>query len=147
MVESMTLKSLELLQQRVNADAWLVHRGRFVDTRCLIEVGEQPWLMVIHAGRIEHLSPGPFVMPRWTFALRASAQTWANFWAPCPKPGFHDLMAMIKFRTMRLEGDQHPFMANLLYFKAVMVAPRGAMPWVQKTAIETSPGADLEGRS
>jgi len=64
---------IERLQERVNADAWLVHRGRFVDTQCLIEVGDTPWLMQIQAGRIASLQRGPFVMPRWTFALRAPA--------------------------------------------------------------------------
>lgn len=115
---------IERLPERVNANAWLVHRGRFVDTQCLIEVGETAWLMQIQAGRITNLQRGPFVMPRWTFALRASQQTWSAFWAERPAPGFHDLMAMIKSRALRLEGDQHPFMANLLYFKDVMAAAR-----------------------
>lgn len=117
---------IERLQERVNADAWLIHRGRFVDTQCLIEVGETAWLMQIQAGRITNLQRGPFVMPRWTFALRASQQTWSAFWEQHPAPGFHDLMAMIKSRALRLEGDQHPFMANLLYFKEVLAAGRSA---------------------
>lgn len=41
-----------------------------------------------------------------------------------PSRGFHDLMAMLKFRTLRIEGDQHPFMANLLYFKDVLASVR-----------------------
>ena len=120
---------IETLPERVNANAWLVHRGRFVDTQCLIDVGETPWLMQIQAGRITSLQRGPFVMPRWTFALRASSETWSAFWEEHPAPGFHDLMAMIKSRALRLEGDQHPFMANLLYFKEVLAAARqGAAP-------------------
>lgn len=111
---------IEMLPDRVNADPWLVHRGRFLDTRFLVESGTDGWLVSIHQGRIESIHKGPFVMPRWTFALRASPETWAEFRKPTPKPGFHDLMAMIKFRTLRLEGDQHPFMSNLLYFKDVM---------------------------
>ena len=57
-------------------------------------------------------------------ALRASADAWNEFWEPQPKPGFHDLMAMVKSRTLRIEGDQHPFMANLLYFKDVLASLR-----------------------
>mgnify|MGYP001009387113 CR=1 FL=1 len=30
---------LERLKEAVNADAWLVHRGRFVDTRFMLESG------------------------------------------------------------------------------------------------------------
>ena len=63
-------------------------------------------------------------MPRWTFALRASEEAWATFWTAVPPPGFHDLIAMIKVRALRVEGDQHPFMANLRYFKDLLALPR-----------------------
>ena len=33
-------------------------------------------------------------------------------------------MALVKRRALRVEGDLHPFMANLLYFKDVMAALR-----------------------
>ena len=41
-----------------------------------------------------------------------------------PPPGFHDLIAMLKMRALRIEGDQHPFMANLRYFKDLLALPR-----------------------
>ena len=41
-----------------------------------------------------------------------------------PPPGFHDLIAMLKVRALRIEGDQHPFMANLRYFKDLLALPR-----------------------
>lgn len=115
---------LEQLQERVNGNGRLVHRGRFVDTQFLVGVGDVDWLVRIHHGKIESVQRGPFVMPRWIFALRASADDWAQFWQPLPKPGYHDLMALVKFRRLRVEGDQHPFMSNLLYFKGVMEALR-----------------------
>jgi hypothetical protein len=111
---------LEQLQAQVNGDARLVHRGRFVDTRFLVALGSEEWLVRIQAGRIERLERGPFVMPRWTFALRAERDDWMQFWQPLPAPGYHDLMALVKFGRLRVEGDQHPFMANLLYFKDVL---------------------------
>jgi len=115
----------EQLPALVNDDDWLVHRGRYVDTTFLLEVGDTPYLVRIHKGRIESLARGPFVMPRWTFALRADREAWEKFWEPVPEPGFHDVMALIKFRRLTLEGDQHPFMANLLYFKDVLARLRG----------------------
>jgi hypothetical protein len=33
---------------------------------------------------------------------------------------------MLRSKELRLEGDLHPFMANLLYFKALLAAPRMA---------------------
>jgi len=115
---------MERLAQLVNANDRLLWRGRFVDTTFLIEVGDVPWLVRISAGRIMSVTRGPFVMPAWTFALRASREAWEQFWLANPPPGFHDLFALVKRRAMRIEGDLHPFMSNLLYFKDVMAALR-----------------------
>ena len=114
------MRPITALQERTNANARLVHRGRFLNTVFLLEIGETAHLVHIHAGRVERIETGPFVMPRWSFALRASRETWEAFCHPLPAPGFHDLMALVKSRRLRVEGDQHPFMANLLYFKAVI---------------------------
>jgi hypothetical protein len=65
-------------------------------------------------------------MPRWTFALRAPRDAWEAFWQPVPPPGFHDLIAMMKIGALEVEGDQHPFMANLRYFKDLLALPRRA---------------------
>ena len=109
-----------------NAKLGLVHRGRFLDVSFLLEVGDAAYLVRIHRGRVETVQKGPFVMPRWTFALRASEKAWATFWQPIPPPGFHDLIAMLKTGALKLEGDQHPFFANLLYFKELLALPRPA---------------------
>lgn len=119
---------MDALAQRVNTNERLVWRGRYVDTTFLVEVGDVPWLIKISAGRIASVTRGPFVMPSWTFALRASRETWDQFWRADPRPGFHDLMALAKRRALRIEGDLHPFMSNLLYFKDVMAALREAAP-------------------
>ena len=115
---------MEQLQQRVNANERLVWRGRYVETVFLVEVGDTPWLVKISGGRITSVTRGPLVMPAWTFALRASSEAWAQFWLAVPPPGAHDLMALVKRRALRIEGDLHPFMSNLLYFKDVMAALR-----------------------
>lgn len=117
---------LEYMQQRVNSNAWLVQRGRYVNTAFLLEATPQAWLVTVHGGRIESISNGPFVMPRWTFALRATAESWEQFWQLTPPPGYHDLLAMLRYRRLAIEGDQHPFMSNLLYFKEMLASPRGA---------------------
>ena len=43
---------------------------------------------------------------------------------PLPPLGFTDIFALVKQKLMQVEGDIHPFMANLLYFKDVIAAPR-----------------------
>ena len=111
---------IERLPALVNADEWLVHRGRFLDVDWMLEVGDAEYLIHVRTGRIASVERGPFVMPRWRFALRASAEDWATFWRASPPPGYHDLVAMMKFKRLRLEGDPYPFMTHLRYFKDLL---------------------------
>ena len=120
----MSAAAIDRLGAMANADAWLVHRGRFLDVALLIEAGAEAYIVRIHRGRVEEIAKGPHVMPRWTFALRASREAWDTFWQPVPPPGFHDLIAMMKTGSLKVEGDQHPFMANLRYFKDLLALPR-----------------------
>ena len=124
----MQIDAIERLAATANDDAWLVHRGRHLDTTFLLGVGDTDYLVRIHRGRVEAVDKGPFVQPRWTFALRASQAAWDTFWRPLPPPGGHDLIAMIKTKALRLEGDQYPFMANLRYFKDLLALPRAVAP-------------------
>jgi hypothetical protein len=111
---------IERLTELANADPRLVHRGRFIDTTFLLGVGDESWLIRILDGRVAEVRKGPFVMARWTFALRASAEDWGQFWSPNPPPGFHDLFALVRFKRLKVEGDMHPFMSNLFYFKDLL---------------------------
>jgi hypothetical protein len=113
------------LPSLIESDARLRHRGRYVTTTFLVQSGDDVYLITVDRGRLE-VDEGPFVSPRWQFALRADAEVWERFWQPVPPPGSHDLMAMIKFKSLIAEGDLHPFMANLLWFKDVLSAPRVA---------------------
>jgi hypothetical protein len=108
----------------VNADAKLVRRGRFVETTFLIAIDDADTLIRIQEGRVTRVTPGPFITPDYSFALRASRAVWEKFWQPLPPLGFTDIFALVKQKLMRVEGDIHPFMANLLYFKDVIAAPR-----------------------
>lgn len=119
---------IEQLRERVNCDAWLTRRGRFLTTTFLIEVGPKQWLVGIVEGKIVSITQGPFVMPSWSFALRASQQEWQEFWSAEPRPGSNDLMALIKRRVLKAEGNIQIFMANLRYFKESLekLRPAGA---------------------
>jgi len=114
----------EQLAARVNADADLIRRGRLVNTTILIAVDETDFLMRIQDGRIVEIKRGPFITPDYSFALRARGSVWEKFWQPLPPIGFNDIFALIKSKSMRVEGDLHPLMANLLYFKEVIAMPR-----------------------
>jgi hypothetical protein len=120
----MTEAAIDGLRELANSDAWLVHRGRFLDVTFLLEVGPSQYLVRIHQGRVAAIDEGPHVMPRWSFALKASSEAWATFWQAAPPPGYQDLIALVKIRQLRIEGDQQPFMANLRYFKELLALPR-----------------------
>jgi hypothetical protein len=115
---------IERIAELVNADERLVRRGRFLSTTFLLEVGDDGYLVRIADGRVAAVTKGPFVTPDYSFALRAPREAWETFWRKLPPPGFNDLFALFKRGLLRIEGDLHPFMANLLYFKDVLAAPR-----------------------
>ncbi len=115
---------IDSIAKYVNADTGLVHRGRFVDTTFMIAVDDADYLVRIEQGRVTRITPGPFITPNYSFALRSTRSVWEKFWQPLPPIGFTDIFALVKQKLMRVEGDLHPFMANLLYFKDVIAAPR-----------------------
>ncbi|HZQ11701.1 MAG TPA: hypothetical protein VFB31_02705 [Pseudolabrys sp.] len=115
---------IDAIARLVNADAGLVRRGRFVDTTFLLAIDDTDTLIRIREGRVAKVTPGPFITPDYSFALRASREVWGKFWQAKPPLGYTDIFALIKQKLMRVEGDIHPFMANLLYFKDVIAAPR-----------------------
>jgi hypothetical protein len=117
---------IQALEHRVNADEALVRRGRFLTTTFLLEIGQTAWLVAVYEGRIVSVTQGPFVMPSSSFALRASEEEWAKFWLRRPPPGSNDLMALIKRRVLRAEGNLQIFMANLRYFKEALAKLRPA---------------------
>lgn len=115
---------IEKLPELVNRQPRLVHRGRFVDETFMVEVGDVQYLVTIAAGAVVKVEPGPFVMRSWRFAIRASKDIWERFWQPVPAPGYHDLFALLRKSEVVFEGDMRAFMANLLYYKLVLAAPR-----------------------
>jgi hypothetical protein len=102
----------------------LVMRGRFLDCDCLLGPMGRPFHVSIRAGRITDLTQAPVLMRSWRFSYRATSAAWAEYWQAMPKPGWHDLLALTKRGEAVLEGDLHPFMAHLQYFKDLLALPR-----------------------
>ena len=112
------------LAERVNRNGALVRRGRYVNCTILIEAGEERHLVRIKDGAIAEVSKGGLLMADFTFALRAPREAWDKLLAAKPAPGFTDIFALQRKKLLRIEGDLHPFMANLLYFKDVLASAR-----------------------
>jgi len=136
---------IERLAELVNADSELVRRGRFLSTTFMLGIGEQGYLVKIIEGRIVSITPGPFVTPNYSFALRAPREEWETFWQKLPPPGFNDIFALFKRGKLVIEGDLHPFMANLLYIKDVLAALRRAQPG-EPAGTERRPAATTRPR-
>ena len=115
------------LPDLVNQDAALVRRGRWLSNVFLVEAGTTQFLVQVDKGRLLSVEHGPFVMPSWSFAIRASESVWQRFWQPLPAPGDNDIFALRKTGEMSVEGNLQPFMANLIYIKQVLATPRALM--------------------
>ncbi len=115
---------LERLAEIVNEDVALVRRGRYFSDTFMLEVGETQILIEVREGRIVCVETGPFVMRSWTFAIRATEEVWQRFWEKPPRPGYHDIFALLRHGRIALDGELQPMMANLLYVKEVIAAPR-----------------------
>lgn len=113
------------LASKVNADERLVWRGRHVSTSFLLQADQAQYVIQILGGRIAAAKKGPFSIADWVFALRASEASWVEFLQPVPKPGFNDVMAMLKLKHLKMDGDLYPLMSHLLYFKDVLASVRG----------------------
>tara|TARA_B100001245_G_scaffold159755_1_gene120264 strand:+ start:381 stop:764 length:384 start_codon:yes stop_codon:yes gene_type:complete len=115
------------LPDLVNQDPALVRRGRWLSNIFLVEAGTTQFLVHVDKGRLLNVEHGPFVMPSWSFAIRASESVWQRFWQPLPAPGDNDIFALRKTGEMSVEGNLQPFMANLIYIKQVLAMPRALM--------------------
>ena len=102
----------------------LIARGRMLDCECLLGLVDHPFHVAIRAGRIVDMTPAPVLMRSWRFSYRATEAAWSEYWRPMPRPGWHDLLALTKRKEAALEGDLHPFMTHLQYFKDVLALPR-----------------------
>jgi hypothetical protein len=115
---------IEQLPRLVNEDADLVRRGSWIDLQFLVGLGTVPYYVTVASGRISAFERGPVLMRSSRFQITATAEGWRRFWEPIPEPGWHDLLALTKRGAARIDGDLHPLLANLQYFKDLLAAPR-----------------------
>lgn len=101
-------------------ESWFSTRCSHINTNFLLTYGKNDYLIKLLAGQVIEIKKGPFVMPHWSFRLIAERKDWKKFWSSEPAAGYHDLLALVKFRRMRIEGDLTLFMQNLFYFKQLI---------------------------
>ncbi|SFH98183.1 hypothetical protein [Albimonas pacifica] len=102
----------------------LARRARGLCARVMLRAGADETLVIVQGGAVVSVQPGPFVMPSWDVAISAPAEDWRLFLQAVPPPGSHDVMALVRRGAMRFEGNLHPLMANLMYFKLLLASLR-----------------------
>jgi hypothetical protein len=118
------IKTFASIPDWLEATPELLSRGRFLDCDCRLGLIEKPFFVSIRGGRIVEMTARPTLMRSWRFSYCATASAWSEYWKPMPRPGSHDLLALNKRGEAVLEGDLHPFMAHLQYFKDLLALPR-----------------------
>lgn len=116
--------TLEELAVRVNQNLGLVRRGRFINLEFLLGIGDEAHFLRIADGQLVSVTAGPLLLRPWRFAIHIEDDAWGKFCHGLPSPGYHDLFAMTKLGVARIEGEIHPFMANLRYFKELLAMAR-----------------------
>ncbi|GLR96022.1 MULTISPECIES: hypothetical protein [Bradyrhizobium] len=118
------ITAFEAIPDLLARDAALTARGRWLDVDCLLGPSTQPFHVAIRAGQIVDMTPAPALMRSWRFSYRATPAAFAAYWQQMPPAGWHDLLAINKRGHATLEGDLHPFMTHLQYFKDLLALPR-----------------------
>ena len=98
--------------------------AQYLSTCFMISTIENEYLVNIQKGIVKDVEEGPFVMPSYVFKLTAPKDEWLKFLQPIPQPGSHDIIAMLRRKVLKFEGDLHPLMSHLLYFKLLLASLR-----------------------
>ena len=100
--------------------------AQYLNTCFMISTIENEYLVNIEKGVVKNVEEGPFVMPSYVFKLTAPKNEWLKFLQNTPQPGSHDIIAMLRRKVLKFEGDLHPLMSHLLYFKLLLASLRPA---------------------
>jgi hypothetical protein len=104
----------------------LARRGRGLTARVMLRSNDAATLVTLRDGAVVSVQDGPFVMPSYDFAIVCTREAWRAHFEAVPVPGSHDIMALVRRGAMHFEGNLHPLMANLLYFKLLLASLRPA---------------------
>ncbi|WP_136635332.1 hypothetical protein [Pseudooceanicola onchidii] len=97
-----------------------------LDWQLVLRTGPEDHAVTIRDGAVMQVTQGPFVMPSWHTRISASVEEWRAFLVPVPKPGHHDIIALLRRGAVQFDGDLHPLMAHLMYVKRMFETLRVA---------------------
>lgn len=112
------------LPELIAGDADLERRGRWLNVECRIEIGAEPFHLVLSDGALASFERGPRLMRSTAFTVRGTDEAWTQHWRKVPDPGWHDLFALTKRGHASFDGDLRPLLQNLQFFKDLLALPR-----------------------
>ena len=99
-------------------------RPRSCNADLLLQFGEVAAIVRVRDGRVAQIVEDRVPLRSWDFAVRGSEEGWDQFWQKFPPPGSHDLLALNKRRMFSIEGNLHPLMSHLQFYKDLLACAR-----------------------
>lgn len=120
------IETMRQIQTDLERTPHLHRLGALFSETILIKVDGQEFYLVFDKGRIDRVVEGPSKKTPYRFGFTTDAKALAEFWTATPKPGFHDIFAMVKIGRAEIVGDMLLLVKNLRFFKEVLALPRAA---------------------
>ena len=99
-------------------------RPRACSADLLLQFGGVAAIVRVRDGRVAQIVDHGVPLQSWDFAVRGSEDGWDQFWQKFPPPGAHDILALNKIREFSIEGNLHPLMSHLQFYKDLLACAR-----------------------
>ncbi|WP_443069189.1 hypothetical protein [Sulfitobacter sp. HI0054] len=114
------------IETRLDGAPHLHRLGALFSETVLIKIDGLEYYLVFDKGRIDRVVEGPSKKTPYRFGFVTDGEALREFWRATPKPGFHDIFAMVKIGRAEIVGDMLLLVKNLRFFKEVLALPRDA---------------------
>ena len=100
------------------------YRPRACSADLLLQFGDVAAIVRVRDGRVAQVDDRRVSLQSWDFAVKGSENGWDRFWQRFPPPGWHDILALNKRREFSIEGNLHPLMSHLQFYKDLLACAR-----------------------
>lgn len=125
------IETLTQMQQALDRRPHLHRIGALFSETVQLKIDSDEFYLVFEQGRIVRIVEGPSKKTPYRFGFVTDRDALAEFWTATPKPGFHDIFAMVKIGRAEIVGDILLLVKNLRFFKEVIALPRSMAEVVQ----------------
>lgn len=120
MIETTILAHLQQMKTKLETTTYLQRLGALFNETVLLAIDEDDYILHFEKGRLVNIEHNPSLKASWRFSFRTDVDALNKFWAPMPKPGFHDIFGLVKIKRGSVDGDILCLVKNLRFFKEFM---------------------------